>query len=320
MMFRLSLVAATLTVALFLATPGWADPFFFSTGSPDGRLGALSQPPNSGKLETETADDFIVTEATSITQATIIGLIPAGAFLTNISNVEVEIYHVFPEDSNVGRTSGPPTFSTTAVPSRVNSPGDVEIGTATRDGSKGTLVFHASLLSMSFSVQNTVVNGIIKAPNNVTHGEGPASGEPVQITITFNPPILLPVDHYFFRPEVLVTGGTFLYLSAPRPIVAPGTTFLGDLQAWIRNSNLNPDWLRIGTDIIDGTPVPTFNMTFSLKGETIPEAGTPGEANCHGQSVSAVARQFGDVPAAASALGFSSVKDLQGALKTFCRE
>src|SRR5262249_33513501 len=125
MMFRLSLVAATLTVALFLATPGWADPFFFSTGSPDGRLGALSQPPNCGTSETEPADDFIVTEATSIIQATIIGLIPAGTPLTNISNVEVEIYHVFPKDSDVGRTSGPPTFSTTAVPTRVNSPGDV---------------------------------------------------------------------------------------------------------------------------------------------------------------------------------------------------
>ena len=52
-----------------------------------------------------------------------------------------------------------------------------------------------------------------------------------------------------------MTGGDFLYLSAPRPIVAPGTPFrrVADLQAWIRNSSLAPDWLRIGTDIIDGT-------------------------------------------------------------------
>jgi hypothetical protein len=320
MLGRLSLVATTVTIAVSLATLGWADPFSFSTGSPDGRLGALSQPPNSGPLETETADDFILTETTSITEATIVGLIPAGTSLANLRNVEVEIYHVFSKDSDVGRTSGPPTFSTPAVPTRVNSPGDVEIDTATRDGSQGTLIFRASLLSPSFSVLNTVVNGINKAPNNVTHGEGSASGEPVQITISFTPPILLPADHYFFRPEVLVTGGNFLYLSAPRPIVPPGTPFVGDLQAWIRNSDLKPDWLRIGTDIIDGNPSPTFNMTFSLKGETIPGAGTPGQANCHGQSVSAVARQFGGVPAAASALGFSSVKALQDALKTFCKE
>jgi hypothetical protein len=320
MIVRLGLIAITVTVAVFLATLGWADPFSFSTGSPDGRLGALSQPSNLGRLETETADDFLLTETTSITTATIVGLVPTGTSLANISNVEVEIYHIFPKDSDVGRTSGPPTFSTAGVPTRVNSPGDVEIDTATRDSSQGTLAFRASLLSPSFSVLNTVVAGINKTPHNVTHGEGPTSGEPVQITITFTPPILLPADHYFFRPEVLVTGGNFLYLSAPRPIVAPGTPFVGELQAWIRNSDLKPDWLRIGTDIIDGTPAPTFNMTFALRGETIPEAGTPGQANCHGQSMSAVARQFGGVAAAASDLGFSSVKELQNGLKTFCRE
>jgi hypothetical protein len=308
-----SLVAATVTAGVGLATPAWADPFFLSTGTPDGRLGALSQPPSSGTLETETADDFILTQTTSITQATIVGLIPLGTPLANISNVEVEVYHVFPKDS-----VNPPSGN---VPTRVNSPADVEIDTATRDGNQGTLVFRADLLNPSFSVLNTVVDGITKAPNNVTHGEGPTSGELVQITITFAPPILRPADHYFFRPEVLVTGGNFLYLSAPRPIVPPGTPFLGDLQAWIRNSDLKPDWLRIGTDIIDDTPSPTFNMTFSLTGETIPEAGTPGQADCHGQSVSAVARQFGGVPAAAaSALGFSSVGALQDALKTFCEQ
>jgi hypothetical protein len=246
-------------------------------------------------------------------------LVPTGTSLANISNVEIEVYHIFPKDSDVARTSGPPTFSTTGVPTRVNSPGDVEIDTATRDSSLGSLIFRASLLSPSFSVLNTVVAGINKTPNNVTHGEGPVSGEPVQITITFTPPILLPADHYFFRPEILVTGGNFLYLSTVKPAVFPGTT-VPDLQAWIRNSDLKPDWLRIGTDIIDGNPAPTFNMTFSLRGETIPEAGTPGQANCHGQSVSAVARQFGGVAAAASGLGFSSVKELQNALKTFCRE
>jgi len=307
-----SLVAATVTAGVALATPAWADPLFFSTGTPDGLLGALSQPPSSGTLETETADDFILTETTSIAQATITGLIPSGTPLANIRNVEVEVYHVFPKDS-----ADPPSGN---VPLRVNSPADVEIDTATRDGSLGTLGFSASPLNPSFSVLNTVVNGINKVPSNVTRGEGPASGELVQITITFTPPILLPADHYFFRPEVLVTGGDFLYLSAPRPIVTPGTPFVGDLQAWIRNSDLAPDWLRIGTDIIGGTPARTFSMTFSLTGETIPDAGTPGRANCHGKSVSALAHQFGSLHAAAAALGFSSVGALQDAFKTFCEQ
>ena len=311
------LVAATVTAGVWLATPAWADPFFFSTGNPDALLGALSQPPVSGKLETETADDFILGETTTIAQATITGLIPSGTPLANIENVEVEVYHVFPKDSDVGRTSGPPTFSTAQVPARLNSPSDVEIDAATRDGSLGTLDFTASLLNASFSVANTVVTGINKKPNQTTHGEGSATGEEVEITITFTPPILLPADHYFFRPEVQVAGGDFLFLSAPRPIVAPGTPFLGDLQAWIRNSDLNPDWLRIGTDIIAGIP-PTFSMTFSLAGDTIPQAGTPGLANCHGKSVSALAHQFGGLDAAASALGFSSVKALQDAFREFC--
>jgi hypothetical protein len=63
---------------------------------------------------------------------------------------------------------------------------------------------------------------------------------------------------------VLSSGG-FLWLSAPKPIIAPGTPFLGDLQSWIRNDRLAPDWLRIGSDITAQGP---FNAAFSLSGET----------------------------------------------------
>jgi len=306
--------AAAVAAGMWLVTPAWADPFFFSTGSPDGLLGALSQPASSGTLETETADDFNLTETTSIAQATVTGLITPGSPLGNIGNVEIEVYHVFSRDSDVGRTSGPPKFSTAQVPTRANSPSDVEIDDATRDGALGTLEFTPGLVNSGFSVANTVVKGI--AGN--THGEGPATGDVVEITIDFTPPILLPADHYFFRPEVQVADGEFLYLSAPKPIQAPGTPLTTDLQAWIRNSDLAPDWLRIGTDIIGGSPAPTFNMTFSLTGETVPHTGTPGRANCHGKSVSALAHQFGDLDAAASALGFSSVAALQDAFKAFC--
>ena len=74
-----------------------------------------------------------------------------------------------------------------------------------------------------------------------------------------------------------VTDGQFYWLSAPRPIVAPGTPFpagFTDLQEWIRNANLDPDWLRVGTDIVGGNPAPQFNATFSLDGETVPEPGS----------------------------------------------
>ena len=327
MIKRVSLTALTLAFAVCLAKPAQADHFSFSTGSADGRLGALSRPASTGKIETETADDFPLTQTTFISGATITGLLvtPSGAPLANISNVEVELYHVFPLDSNVGRTSGPPTFSTAEVPTRVNSPADVEIAAATRDGSLGTLGFSATSLNPSFTVGNSVVNGINSKPNQTTHGEGTQTGEEVEITITFTTPILLPAGHYFFRPEVLADGGDFLYLSAPRPIVAPGTPFpagVTDLQAWIRNSNLAPDWLRIGTDIIGiippATAPPTFNMTFSLTGDTVPEAGTPGQPNCHGKTVSALAEQFGSFDAASLGLGASSVQKLQDVIRGFC--
>jgi hypothetical protein len=65
--------------------------------------------------------------------------------------------------------------------------------------------------------------------------------------------------------------------------VAPGTPFNPDLQSWIRNGDLDPDWLRVGTDIIDGTTPPTFNASFSLSG-TVPDtastAGLLGLAMC----------------------------------------
>jgi hypothetical protein len=47
-------------------------------------------------------------------------------------------------------------------------------------------------------------------------------------------------------------------------------------------------------------------------------AGQPGAPNCHGKSVSALAHQHGNLSAAASALGFSSVKALQAAIRAFC--
>ena len=300
MRLRTSLTAAMITAGV-LATPAWAAPFFFTTGNADGRLGALSRSESPGKVETETADDFILTATTVINGATITGLINAP--LANITNVEVEVYHVFPLDS-VNPPSG-------RVLSRANSPADVEIDAATRDGSEGTLSFSASSLNANFSAGNTVVNGINPTPST-TGGEGSMSGEEVQITITFTKPILLPAGHYFFRPDVLLTGGDFLYLSASTP-VAP------DLQAWIRNSHLAPDWVRIGTDVIGGgAAAPKFNMTFSLGGNTIPEAGISGEPSCHGDSVSALARQFGGVYAAASTLGFSSVDALQDTFQEFC--
>jgi hypothetical protein len=47
-------------------------------------------------------------------------------------------------------------------------------------------------------------------------------------------------------------------------------------------------------------------------------AGTPRKPNCFGQSVSALARQYGGLNAAAAALGYPSVRALQKAILEFC--
>lgn len=49
-------------------------------------------------------------------------------------------------------------------------------------------------------------------------------------------------------------------------------------------------------------------------------AGTPGASNCHGQAVAALARRYGTIDAAASALGFPSVTALQTTIKAFCHK
>src|SRR6516162_7398102 len=156
-------------VSLLMLSQASADPFFFSTGNPDGKIATLSSPATTGTLNTETADDFLVTNPIVINQATFTGLVPAGTSLNDITQVEIEIYHVFPGDSVL-----PPSGN---VPNRTNSPSDVEIGSATRDSANGSLVFTANVVSANFTALNSVISGIHKQPGQRTMGEGSISGE-----------------------------------------------------------------------------------------------------------------------------------------------
>jgi hypothetical protein len=259
-----------LLMSLIPAPPASASAVFFSAGSPDGLMATASRPESSGKFEIESADDFVLTGETAITSATFTGLLPVGA---TVGEVVVEIYQVFPNLSDVGRTSGAPTFSTPQVPTRVNSPSDVELDS--RDTSAGNLSFTTSVMNASFTAANSVQPGGINAkPNQLTHGNGPVTGEEAQFDVDFTKPFDLAAGHYFFVPQVELSTGDFFWLSAPRPIVAPGTPFppgFTDLQSWTRDQFLEPDWLRVGTDITGQGP---FNAAFSLTGETVPESST----------------------------------------------
>ena len=49
---------AGLALGLLAGTSVWSADFSFTTGNPDGLMGAASRRASPGKLETETADDF----------------------------------------------------------------------------------------------------------------------------------------------------------------------------------------------------------------------------------------------------------------------
>src|SRR5438477_12870311 len=171
-----ALFIVTVTVVLLWSGSASAVPFFFSTGDVNGQIATASRPSSPGKIEIETGDDFVVSGGTlKLTSATFQGLIPSGSSLSSIGTVRVEIYRVFPADSDVGRTSGPTTFSTSQAPTRVNSPSDVAFDS--RDSTASDLMFSTTTLAASFTALNSVQpGGIHPFPNDTTGGNGPVTG------------------------------------------------------------------------------------------------------------------------------------------------
>ncbi len=263
---RVAMTASVLlaVVVLFCPSAAGAAVFSFSTGNPDGKMAMASRPDSSGKPEIEAADDFVLSAQTAITHATFAGLLPKSG---SVQAIDLEIYRVFPLDSNTARTP--------RVPTRVNSPSDVDFQSRS-SASNGQLRWSTAVLASSFTAANSVLSGIHPAPSQTTGGEGKVTGQEVVFSVTLTSPFQLPAGHYFFVPQVQVSGpasSNFYWLSAPKPIVAPGTPFptgSTDLQAWIRNSALQPDWLRVGTDIVGGVPAPAFNAAFSLNNAALP--------------------------------------------------
>jgi PEP-CTERM motif-containing protein len=261
---------AAVLLGLLTALPAAATPFTFSTGTVtnDIATGARPGPDSGSNQETESADDFLLNDATRLNSATFTGLIPTDA---SVSQVIVEIYRVFPKDSDTTRTDPNPPFGTSKVPARQNSPSDVEF-LDRNSATSGELSFTTADLPTFTSAKNSVDLGIHPIPGFNTGGDGAVTGlQEVRFDVMFDEPIDLPADHYFFVPQVLLSDPNdhFLWLSASRPIDTTGTPFTPDLQSWIRNHELQPDWLRIGTDIVGGT---MFNAAFTLEGETIAAA------------------------------------------------
>jgi hypothetical protein len=94
------------------------------------------------------------------------------------------------------------------------------------------------------------------------------------------------------------TGGPFVATSTLAPVVATDTFGATSSRIFFGGAgNVSFDDLVVFTGL----------------------AGTPGEKNCHGKSVSELALAYGSIENAALVLGYASVDALQDSIKAFCR-
>ena len=274
----------TLLVGLAVASVparAFATSIIYSNLTVTNEMAAASRPVTPGRFEIEAADDFFVAGTASISEVRFIGLIPSVAAL-DLGATDLEFYQIFPADSDTTRQPN--------VPTRTNSPADNAFASRTGGDLGPTTV---SVLG-TFTANNSVQPGSIHPqPNQTTGGSGPITGDEVLFDIMLATPLTLGSGHYFFVPQIATTVGDFYWLSAARPITA-GTPFpsgVTDLQAWTRDQFLDPDWLRIGTDIVGGTRPPTFNMAFELDGTVTssPEVPEPMSVVLLGSGLAAAA-------------------------------
>src|SRR5262252_7974272 len=155
-------LAITTTSAISNSQQTCASGFFFSTGDPDGLIATASRPEGRGKIETESADDFLLTSRTILNQATFTGLLFHGGHGA-IREVTVEIYRVFPKDSDTTRTP--------RVPTRMNSPSDEAFDTRSSNVA-GPLLFSVEVVDPHSVAANSVIDGINPSPSQTTQGEG----------------------------------------------------------------------------------------------------------------------------------------------------
>ena len=217
------LAISVAVIGLLSAAPGGGGyPSSSAPAIPTEKSRPRPVPIAGGIFEIESADDFILTHGTSITSATFTGLLPVGTTAADVSQVIVEIYRVFPKDSDVGRTSGPPT-SRRRMSRRASIRRPM---LRSRSATRARLSFSISVLDDDFTALNSVTpGGIHPLPNIFTGGNGAVTGEEVQFHVTFTNPFLLPADHYFFVPQVQLDDGDFLWLSAPKPITGRHRAF-----------------------------------------------------------------------------------------------
>jgi hypothetical protein len=120
-----------------------------------------------------------------------------------------------------------------------------------------------------------------------------------------------------FEPNFRITDTSFPVVIGQDPAVS--ASYMGDYDQSAADNNFF--YVTWGDNRLPNPNFPAHTHQPDVRFAKFLEfAGIPGEANCHGKSVSALAHQFGGLNAAAAALEFSSVTALQDAIAAFCGE
>ena len=134
---------------------------------------------------------------------------------------------------------------------------------------------------------------------------------------------LIPAGAPFFTSQVTVVDAATNAIAATIPVGADGGISItpDGGKLYVVNASANEvSVIDTATNAIVAT-VPVGALPISVGNFIQPAprfAGTPGKANCHGQSVSALAKQYGGLNNAAAALRYPSVNALQNAIMEFC--
>jgi hypothetical protein len=118
-----------------------------------------------------------------------------------------------------------------------------------------------------------------------------------------------------FEPNFRITTASFPVVIGQDPVVNP--VYMGDYDQAVADNNFF--YVTWGDNRLANPNFAAHTHQPDVRfAKFLVFAGAPGDNNCHGKSVSALALQFGGLDNAAADLGFSSVKALQDAIKTFC--
>src|SRR5215510_12208519 len=101
--------ASALGLIVLVAAPA-TGAVIYNNLTPNNLMAIAARPDTPGSFEIEAGDDFILGSRTSVNGASFVGLfVPGSSGTPSVSQVVVEVYRVFPHDSNTARTPNVPT-------------------------------------------------------------------------------------------------------------------------------------------------------------------------------------------------------------------